>query len=93
MFENKTFKNGTDEAYQHLCQLAENSDDAETFEEIKRLLDIDEFSNYMAVELFLGNDDWPENNVKAYRSQYDGSILGTGIPLPKCLTIIVVSKW
>ena len=72
MFENNTFKNGTDEAYQRLCQLAENSDDTETFEEIKRLLDIDEFANYMAVELFLGNDDWPENNVKAYRSQNDG---------------------
>ena len=35
-------------------------------------MDIDEFANYMAVELFLGNDDWPENNVKAYRSQNDG---------------------
>jgi hypothetical protein len=38
MFENNTFKNGTDEAYQRLCQLAENSDDTETFEEIKFLL-------------------------------------------------------
>ena len=26
----------------------------------------------MAVELFVGNDDWPENNVKAYRSKDDG---------------------
>ena len=72
MFENGTFKNGTNEAYKYLCQLAENSNDTETYEEIKGLLDIDEFANYMAVELFLGNDDWPENNVKAYRSQNDG---------------------
>ena len=72
MFENGTFKNGTNEAYNRLCQLAENSNDAETYKEMKRLLDIDEFANYMAVELFIGNDDWPENNVKAYRSQNDG---------------------
>jgi len=26
----------------------------------------------MAVELFLGNEDWPNNNIKAYRSQNDG---------------------
>jgi hypothetical protein len=26
----------------------------------------------MAAELYIGNDDWPDNNVKAYRSQDDG---------------------
>ena len=36
------------------------------------LLDVDEFANYMAAELYLGNDDWPNNNVKAYRSLDDG---------------------
>ena len=72
MFENDTFKNGTKDAYRLLCQLAENSKDASAYEEVKRLLDIDEFVNYMAVELFLGNDDWPGNNVKAFRSQNDG---------------------
>ena len=72
MFENNTFKNGTEDAYNRLCQLSENSADANTFEEIKRLLDVDEFINYMAVEIYLGNDDWPENNVKAFRSQNDG---------------------
>ena len=72
MFENKTFKNGTDEAYEHLCLLAEHANEAGTYDEIRNLLDIDEFCNYMATELFLGNDDWPENNVKAYRNQNDG---------------------
>jgi len=72
MFENGTFNNGTKDAYERLCELGEHINDAGVYEEVKQLLDIDEFTNYMATELFLGNDDWPENNVKAYRSQHDG---------------------
>jgi len=57
MFENKKFKNGTDAAYRRLCQLGERVNENGVYEEIKTLLDIDEFTNYMATELFLGNDD------------------------------------
>lgn len=72
-FENKTFKNGNDEAYKRLCQLgAKVNSDPNAYDEIRTLLDIDEFINYMAVEFYIGNDDWPENNVKAYRSTLDG---------------------
>ena len=72
MFENQTFKNGTAEVYERLIALSEHINDAGVYDEVKALLDIDEFTNYMATELYLGNDDWPENNVKAYRSQKDG---------------------
>ena len=72
MFENGTFKNGTKEAYNRLLELSEHITDAGAYDEVKMLLDIDEFTNYMAAELYIGNDDWPENNVKAYRSQDDG---------------------
>jgi len=72
MFENSTFTNGTDEAYNHLVELSENINQAGVYDEVKTLLDIDEFTNYMAAELYLGNDDWPDNNVKGYRSQADG---------------------
>ena len=71
-FENKEFKNGNDEAYKRLCQLSTDVNGPGVYDQIKTLLDVDEFINYMAVELFIGNDDWPENNVKAYRSQLDG---------------------
>ncbi len=73
-FENEKFKNGNDEAYKHLCDLGWQLEDnkPEIYNEIKTLLDVDEFINYMAVELYIGNDDWPNNNVKAYRSQLDG---------------------
>ena len=72
MFENKTFNNGTNEAYKKLIELSGNVNGDGVYEQIRQLLDVDEFANYMAVELYLGNDDWPNNNVKAYRSQFDG---------------------
>ena len=71
-FENRDFKNGNNEAYKLLCQLCVDVNDPGVYEQIKALLDVDEFINYMAVELYIGNDDWPENNVKAFRSQLDG---------------------
>ena len=71
-FENKDFKNGTDEAFKQLRKLASRINDSGVYDEVKALLDIDEFANYMAVELFLGNDDWPDNNVKAFRCQDNG---------------------
>ena len=72
MFENSTFTNGTKDAYDRLLELSENITDVGVYDEVKMLLDIDEFTNYMAAELYIGNDDWPDNNVKAYRSQDDG---------------------
>ena len=71
-FENSTFRNGTDEAYNHLCELCKNINGPGVYEEVMQLLDVDEFAYYMAAELYLGNDDWPNNNVKGYRSQNDG---------------------
>ena len=71
-FENFTFTDGTDEAWDHLMELSERINDNGVYDEVKKLLDIDEFTNYMATEMYLGNSDWPNNNVKGYRSQKDG---------------------
>ena len=71
-FENKTFKNGDNVAYRHLCDISKNINQQGVYDEVKSLLDIDEFINYMAVEIYIGNDDWPENNAKGYRSRNDG---------------------
>ena len=65
-------KRGTREGWEQLVTLSENADDPDTYEEIRKRLDIDEFINYMAVELYAGNYDWPRNNVKAFCSQDDG---------------------
>ena len=72
MFENTTYTNGNDKVFQQIVSLSSRINGEGVYDEVKQLLDIDEFTNYMAAELFLGNDDWPNNNVKAYRSQHDG---------------------
>ena len=71
-FENFQFTDGTDEAWNYLMELSERINDNGVYDEVKKLLDIDEFTNYMAVEMYLGNSDWPNNNVKGYRSRDDG---------------------
>ena len=71
-FENMVMKNGTDEVINRIFELGRNATDDAVYEELKTMLDIDEFTNYMAVTMFLDNDDWPNNNIKAYRSQKDG---------------------
>ena len=71
-FENNTFTNGSAEVYNYLVKLSERINEAGVYDEVKTLVDIDEFTNYMAAELYLGNSDWPNNNVKGYRSQKDG---------------------
>ncbi len=59
---------GTDEAWKNLLSLSSSATDPLIYEQIKTtLLDVDEFCNYMAIQLYLGNNDWPQNNQKAWR--------------------------
>lgn len=71
-FENMVMKNGNDSVISHICKLAANATSDEAYNELKTMLDIDEFTNYMAATMFIDNDDWPNNNIKAYRSRNDG---------------------
>ena len=72
-FENLEMKNGNDSVIKRIFELGKlMGTDNSAYEEMKTLLDIDEFTNYMAVTFFLYNDDWPDNNIKAYRSRNDG---------------------
>ena len=63
---------GTDESFLRLVELSENANDDDTYNEICQMLDIDEYINYMAVELYLGGNDWPQNNVKGFRDKNGG---------------------
>ena len=72
MFENFEFKQGDDGVLRRIFELGKQINDPGAYDELQTLLDIDEFTNYMAVEMFLGNSDWPQNNMKGYRSQSDG---------------------
>ena len=64
---------GTDEAFVELVDvLSPDAANPETYQEITQLLDIDSYVNYMALELYLGGTDWPQNNVKAFRLRDGG---------------------
>lgn len=83
-FENETIKNGDEVALERIYELGKHINDAGAYDELKTLLDIDEFTNYMAVTLFLFNDDWPNNNIKAYRSRNDGRYRFISFDLDYC---------
>jgi hypothetical protein len=42
------------------------------YEELAKILDIDNFLRYYALEVYLGNSDWPDNNLKRWR--YTGDL-------------------
>ena len=65
---------GTRDAFEELYALSENAADEDNYARIKQLLDIDEFINYMAVEMYIGGGDWlnNSNNVKGYRPRTEG---------------------
>jgi hypothetical protein len=66
-------KCGTPDAFLELVDvLSPDAANPETYAEICRLLDIDSYVNYMAVELYLGGTDWPQNNVKSFRLRDGG---------------------
>lgn len=63
---------GTPDKYEEWYELSANAADDEVYEQIAQIVDMDEYINYMAVELYLGNWDWPQNNVKGFRDVNDG---------------------
>lgn len=65
-------KSGTPDKFNEWYDLSASSADPVSWEQICKIVDIDEFINYMAVELFLANQDWPQNNVKGFRAINDG---------------------
>ena len=62
---------GTDESFRKWYDLSDNAESADVYEEICKMVDIDEYINYMAIELYLGSTDWGRNNVKGYRPRYE----------------------
>ena len=65
-------KCGTDESFLEWHSLSSNAADNAVYEQICNMVDIDEYINYMAVELYLGGTDWPQNNIKGFKPRYEG---------------------
>lgn len=46
--------------------------DSTNYAQAKELIDIDEFINYLILQIYVSNVDWPYNNVKMWKSLPDG---------------------
>ena len=51
----------------------ENLNDFDTYEYIKNIIDIPNYIDYQITEMFFANYDWPENNLKCWKSNLDSS--------------------
>lgn len=58
---------GNANAFWQWYDLSYSASDESVYEQICEMVDVDEFINYMAAEAFLGGDDWPTNNCKAFK--------------------------
>ncbi len=59
-------------AWERLLKLAENAQDESVYTEIEKLVDIEEYINYVAVQFYAGGTDYPQNNIKGFRDRNDG---------------------
>lgn len=41
--------------------------DDKNYEELCKLLDVENYLSYYALQIYIGNEDWPHNNYKTYR--------------------------
>lgn len=67
-------KEGTKEKFLEWYNLTKQPNTPENYEKIKQLVDIDEFINYFALEMYLCSDDWlaNSNNIKGYCPRLEG---------------------
>ena len=64
----------TDPGFTSLSNYLKNNDVTKPtiYSQICTMIDVDEFANYMMSEIFYGNYDWPNNNVKMWKKTVGG---------------------
>lgn len=71
---NSTPIHGTDANYQaFLTALGSNNlSNPTAYRIVEDMIDIENYIDYMAAQIYYGNDDWPGNNIKYWRDQGEG---------------------
>lgn len=64
----------TDTEFLKLTNYLSNNDITQesVYDNVSNLLDIDNTISYFITEIYYGNTDWPENNIKAWKKKVDG---------------------
>ena len=60
---------GNFDALNRWTDLSKTAAKQSSYDEICKLVDIDEYINYLCVELYFGCNDWPQNNCKFFRKK------------------------
>jgi len=67
-----TLTEGSRDGWDEWVRLSNTVSQQESYKRICEIVDIEEFAYYMAIEFYLANQDWPRNNIKAFRRKDDG---------------------
>lgn len=70
LYENYILKAGTEDAYKELCRIVDEK--PISHKKLSSAIDVNEFLNYMSLEAFAGNYDWPSNNHVFWRDRNKG---------------------
>jgi len=64
----------TDAGFASLSNFLKNNDitNAAVYKQVCDSMDVDEFANYMIPEIYYSNNDWPNNNVKMWKTKAGG---------------------
>lgn len=64
---------GTDQAYYDMERYAEqHNSDADFYDKLSQMMDIDEYIDYQIIQQFIANTDWVNNNTKLWRKKDGG---------------------
>ncbi len=66
---------GDNNEFNILYKFIENNDlsNQDNYNIVANSIDIDNFIDYQILEIFIGNQDWPANNMKCWRERKDGA--------------------
>ena len=66
---------GDNQDYLNMITFVENNNlsQSDNYNYVTELIDIENFIDYYIIQIFIGNTDWPGNNVKFWRSHQEGS--------------------
>lgn len=72
IIKNDEIDEGDEKEYHHYEELVEffkegNFSSNESYNAAKNYIDMNEFASYMAIQLYVGNSDWPGNNVRVFK--------------------------
>ena len=68
LMENDEAEHGDDTHWRELVRLLEGDiASAKVYAEVRKRMDVDSFIDYQAANIYIGNSDWPHNNVRRWR--------------------------